>query len=79
MDNMLNKACRISATYVHNYSLDLYPVFSAWQWKLHLFELEEEMKIDPPIKYVLYQVFMLNLSHSRYQFFGHEMGFPMLK
>ncbi|RVW14916.1 UPF0160 protein [Vitis vinifera] len=25
-------------------------------WKLHLFELEEEMKIDPPIKYVLYQL-----------------------
>ncbi|KAK4352770.1 hypothetical protein RND71_028289 [Anisodus tanguticus] len=24
-------------------------------WKLHLFELEEETKIDPPIKYVLYQ------------------------
>ncbi|KAL0436963.1 UNVERIFIED_CONTAM: hypothetical protein Sradi_0404200 [Sesamum radiatum] len=24
-------------------------------WKLHLFELEEEMKINPPIKYVLYQ------------------------
>ncbi|CAI9093396.1 OLC1v1028894C2 [Oldenlandia corymbosa var. corymbosa] len=24
-------------------------------WKLHLFELEEEMKIDPPIKYVLYE------------------------
>ncbi|XP_068650356.1 uncharacterized protein [Aristolochia californica] len=24
-------------------------------WKLHLFELEEEMKIDPSIKYVLYQ------------------------
>ncbi|PKU63788.1 hypothetical protein MA16_Dca010706 [Dendrobium catenatum] len=24
-------------------------------WKLHLFELEEELKIDPPIKYVLYQ------------------------
>ncbi|PIN01906.1 putative metal-binding protein [Handroanthus impetiginosus] len=24
-------------------------------WKLHLFELEEEMKIGPPIKYVLYQ------------------------
>ncbi|KAJ6805371.1 UPF0160 protein-like [Iris pallida] len=24
-------------------------------WKLHLFELEEEFKIDPPIKYVLYQ------------------------
>ncbi|XP_057477735.1 LOW QUALITY PROTEIN: uncharacterized protein LOC130765346 [Actinidia eriantha] len=24
-------------------------------WKLHLFELEEEMKIDPPVKYVLYQ------------------------
>ncbi|KAL7123588.1 hypothetical protein ACP275_01G114200 [Erythranthe tilingii] len=24
-------------------------------WKLHLFELEEEMKISPPIKYVLYQ------------------------
>ncbi|GAB2277908.1 hypothetical protein Dimus_012606 [Dionaea muscipula] len=24
-------------------------------WKLHLFELEEEMKIDPLIKYVLYQ------------------------
>ncbi|MED6120897.1 hypothetical protein PIB30_025221 [Stylosanthes scabra] len=23
-------------------------------WKLHLFELEAEMKIDPPIKYVLY-------------------------
>lgn len=24
-------------------------------WKLHLFELEEELKIDPSIKYVLYQ------------------------
>ncbi|GMY30625.1 UPF0160 protein-like [Fagus crenata] len=24
-------------------------------WKLHLFELEEELKIDPPVKYVLYQ------------------------
>ncbi|KAL8552886.1 hypothetical protein ACS0TY_001534 [Phlomoides rotata] len=24
-------------------------------WKLHLFELEEENKINPPIKYVLYQ------------------------
>ncbi|KAB1216395.1 UPF0160 protein [Morella rubra] len=24
-------------------------------WKLHLFELEEEMKIDPSIKYVLYR------------------------
>ncbi|KAK9742342.1 hypothetical protein RND81_03G165400 [Saponaria officinalis] len=24
-------------------------------WKLHLFELEEEMKSDPPVKYVLYQ------------------------
>ncbi|XP_043716986.1 LOW QUALITY PROTEIN: MYG1 protein-like [Telopea speciosissima] len=24
-------------------------------WKLHLFELEEEMKIDPLIKYVIYQ------------------------
>ncbi|EHA8591637.1 UPF0160 protein [Cocos nucifera] len=24
-------------------------------WKLHLFELEEELKIDPPIIYVLYQ------------------------
>ncbi|XP_058729212.1 MYG1 protein C694.04c [Vicia villosa] len=23
-------------------------------WKLHLFELEKELKIDPPIKYVLY-------------------------
>ncbi|XP_042043921.1 MYG1 protein C694.04c-like [Salvia splendens] len=25
------------------------------EWKLHLFELEEEMKINPPIKYGLYQ------------------------
>ncbi|KAJ9700210.1 hypothetical protein PVL29_005841 [Vitis rotundifolia] len=24
-------------------------------WKLHLFELEEEMRIDPPVKSVLYQ------------------------
>ncbi|BAU03561.1 hypothetical protein VIGAN_UM128800 [Vigna angularis var. angularis] len=24
-------------------------------WKLHLFELEGELKIDPPIKYVLFQ------------------------
>ncbi|MBA0616085.1 hypothetical protein Godav_016163 [Gossypium davidsonii] len=24
-------------------------------WKLHIFELEEEMKVDPPIKYVLYE------------------------
>lgn len=31
-------------------------VFFVQQWKLHLFELEEEMKINPPIKYVLYQV-----------------------
>lgn len=30
------------------------PVF--FQWKLHLFELEEELKIDPQIKYALYQV-----------------------
>ncbi|KAL6959796.1 hypothetical protein U1Q18_039950 [Sarracenia purpurea var. burkii] len=30
-------------------------ILTPWQWKLHLFELEEEMKIDPPIKYVLYQ------------------------
>lgn len=30
--------------------------FDVLQWKLHLFELEEEMKIDPSIKYVLYQV-----------------------
>ena len=33
------------------------------QWKLHLFELEEEMKIDPPIKYVLYQVIVLHPPH----------------
>ncbi|GFQ03155.1 upf0160 protein [Phtheirospermum japonicum] len=25
------------------------------RWKLHLFELEEELKINPPIKYVLYE------------------------
>ncbi|KAG8661779.1 hypothetical protein MANES_01G038033v8 [Manihot esculenta] len=25
------------------------------EWKLHIFELEEEMKIDPSIKYVIYQ------------------------
>ncbi|XP_020084549.1 UPF0160 protein MYG1, mitochondrial-like isoform X3 [Ananas comosus] len=24
-------------------------------WKLHLFELEEELKVDPPVKYVLYK------------------------
>jgi len=30
--------------------------FCFLQWKLHLFELEGEMKIDPPIKYVLYEV-----------------------
>ncbi|KAF2299435.1 hypothetical protein GH714_031939 [Hevea brasiliensis] len=29
-------------------------------WKLHIFELEEEMKIDPSIKYVIYQVPILH-------------------
>ncbi|KAG8661780.1 hypothetical protein MANES_01G038033v8 [Manihot esculenta] len=29
-------------------------------WKLHIFELEEEMKIDPSIKYVIYQVPVLH-------------------
>ncbi|XP_039058934.1 MYG1 protein-like [Hibiscus syriacus] len=24
-------------------------------WKLHIFELEEEMKVEPPIKYILYE------------------------
>ncbi|KAI8005678.1 hypothetical protein LOK49_LG07G00135 [Camellia lanceoleosa] len=26
------------------------------EWKLHIFDLEEEMKIDPTIKYVIYRV-----------------------
>ena len=30
--------------------------FCIQQWKLHLFELEGEMKVEPPIKYVLYEV-----------------------
>nr|XP_023893240.1 UPF0160 protein C694.04c-like [Quercus suber] len=30
-------------------------IFFFQQWKLHIFELEEEMKIDPSIKYVIYQ------------------------
>lgn len=29
-----------------------------WQWKLHIFELEKEMKITPSIKYVIYPVFL---------------------
>lgn len=28
-------------------------------WKLHIFELEEEMKINPSIKYVIYQVVII--------------------
>lgn len=34
------------------------------QWKLHIFELEEEMKIDPSIKYVIYQVRFLTFVNE---------------
>jgi len=37
-------------------SKDIKLWFSCEQWKLHLFELEQEMKIEPLIKYVIYQV-----------------------
>ena len=29
-----------------------------WQWKLHIFELEKELKITPSIKYVVYAVLL---------------------
>ncbi|RLN34180.1 uncharacterized protein C2845_PM03G00910 [Panicum miliaceum] len=38
---------------VHRLYLAIYKSFI--EWKLHLFELEEELKIDPLTKYVLYQ------------------------
>ncbi|XP_052724287.1 uncharacterized protein LOC128193999 isoform X2 [Vigna angularis] len=34
-------------------------------WKLHLFELEGELKIDPPIKYVLFQRSLLCRSYPK--------------
>ncbi|KAF6136214.1 hypothetical protein GIB67_036892 [Kingdonia uniflora] len=33
-------------------------------WKLHLFELEEETKIDPSIKYVLYQIILSAMEEN---------------
>lgn len=43
-------------------------LYNVLQWKLHLFELEEEMKIDPPIKYVLYEVIEINVFICKYFF-----------
>ncbi|XP_042505471.1 MYG1 protein C694.04c-like [Macadamia integrifolia] len=44
---------------IHRVFLAVYKIFlevvNFAHWKLHLFELEEEMRIDPPIKYVIYQ------------------------
>lgn len=37
------------------------------QWKLHLFELEAELKIDPLIKYVIYQVCYFLYIKKRWQ------------
>ena len=42
-----------------------YIIFFLVQWKLHLFELEEEMKTEPTVKYVLYQVFIIYLLDRR--------------
>lgn len=42
------------AVITHAYSYLLF-----FQWKLHIFELEEEMKINPSIKYVIYQVVII--------------------
>lgn len=39
-------------------SLLFTPLLFFQQWKLHIFELEEEMNISPSIKYVIYQVFI---------------------
>ena len=38
------------------YCLKILTWFCFPQWKLHLFELEGELKNDPSVKYVLYQV-----------------------
>ena len=35
-----------------------------WQWKVHLFELEQEVKADPLTKYVLYEVRSVAPSQS---------------
>ncbi|KAA3454844.1 protein-like isoform X1 [Gossypium australe] len=41
-------------TIIHPLLTTKYGFCCIQQWKLHIFELEEEMKVDPPIKYVLY-------------------------
>ncbi|KAK1258382.1 hypothetical protein QJS04_geneDACA007008 [Acorus gramineus] len=55
---VLDRFCPVMLIFVL-YQHDIHRRFQEFkegdQWKLHLFELEEEMKIDPPIKYVLYQ------------------------
>ncbi|KAH9623170.1 hypothetical protein KSS87_005838 [Heliosperma pusillum] len=45
-------------------------------WKLHLFELEEEMKSDSPVKYVLYQALSVQCGFPLFRFLGSvESGF----
>lgn len=53
--------------------------FCFLQWKLHLFELEGELKIDPPIKYVLYEVCtMFSFSSSSILCFSPQGGVGLL-
>ena len=44
-----------------------------WQWKLHLFELEQELKTDPLTKYVLYQVRSVAPSQSSNMNFIYDL------
>lgn len=46
---------KIELNYSGHLSLTI-SYFYVQQWKLHIFELEKEMKVDPSIKYVIYQV-----------------------
>ncbi|XVF53330.1 hypothetical protein PTKIN_Ptkin05aG0090900 [Pterospermum kingtungense] len=45
----------LSARYDIDSSGEIIVLTRSCPWKLHIFELEEELKIDPTIKYVIYQ------------------------
>jgi hypothetical protein len=51
-----------------------YYIILQQQWKLHLFELEEELKADPLTKYVLYHVRVFS-SQATIQHEFHEQHF----
>ena len=55
--NICLYSCLLSATDIWRFWLT--DVNMCLQWKQHLAELEEELKIEPTIKYVLYEVMQI--------------------